>query len=119
MGISPEHIDERARHAANQLRQATALDPPHFHDALSLARAGRAVALALGLALLVCASGAAVALSLVTGAMSLVWPAAVVVVALVVATSVVSAHAGGHAWFVPAPGAVLAAAWLVVATAGG
>lgn len=111
MATHPDSIEERARQAADQLRQASAVEPPHFRDVLSLARAGRVVTMVVAVAVTAFLAGAAFATSALVGPSVLVWGAAVVVFSLVVATAVVSAHAGGHAWFVPLPGAFLAIAF--------
>lgn len=113
MAMAPEHFDQRARQAADRLLQAADVEPPHFHAAVSLARLGWAVVGALGVAALLVVTGGAFALSSFSGPGALVWLATALVVALLVATSVVSAHAGGHAWFVPLPAAVLAFVWLL------
>jgi membrane-bound ClpP family serine protease len=54
----------------------------------------------------------------VIGPLVVVWLAAAAMLILVVTTAVISAHAGGHAWFVPLPGALLALAWLVAVSGG-
>jgi len=69
-----------------------------------------------GLAFVVFLACAGFALASLTGSLGLGWAAAGVIIALAVVTVAVSAHAGGHAWFVPAPGAALAVAWLVTAS---
>jgi membrane-bound ClpP family serine protease len=114
----PEGLDGRARQAADQLRQASAVQPPHFSDVLSLARAGRVVSAVFSVAVVAFLAGVAFAWASVVGPLALDWLVGGIVVALVVATAAVSAHAGGHAWFVPLPAAALAVAWLVSVSQG-
>lgn len=114
----PEDLEERARQAAHQLRQATALDPPHFHDALNLARAGKVVSTVFGVAVLAFLAGVVFAAGSIVGPAAFVWLAAGILIALVVATSAVAAHAGGHALLVSLPGAALAVAWFVSISGG-
>jgi membrane-bound ClpP family serine protease len=113
MAPHPEDLEGRARQAADQLRQASAVQPPHFSDVLSLARAGRVVSAVFLVAVVAFLAGVAFAWASVVGPLALDWLVGGIVVALVVATAAVSAHAGGHAWFVPLPAAALAIAWLV------
>src|SRR5579875_609159 len=113
MAMAPEHFDRRARQAADRLLRATDVEPPHFHVAVNLARVGWAVAGLMALAAALAVAGAVFALSSFSGPGALVWLATALVAALLVTTSVVSAHAGGHAWFVPLPGAVMAVVWLL------
>lgn len=110
---SPENLDERARQAAHRLRHVSAVQPPHFSDVLSLARAGRIVSAVTALAVAAFLAGVAFACASVVGPLALDWLIGGIVVALVVATAVVSAHAGGHAWFIPLPAAALAVVWLL------
>jgi membrane-bound ClpP family serine protease len=76
-------------------------------------RTGRA---ALTIAAVVATMGVAFALAGVVAPVSLLWATGAVVVALLAATGLLSAHAGGHAWFVPLPAFALAVAWALTAT---
>ena len=114
----PEDLDERARQAAHQLRRAASVDPPHFRDVLALARVGMLATVALGICVTACTAAVAFAASSLVGPEVLVWAAAAVILAMIAATSVLAAHAGGHAWFVPLPGALLALAWLASVSSG-
>lgn len=118
MATNPEDLEQRARQAAHQLRRASAVEPPHFPAVLSLAKAGRAVSAVAGLSLVLFLASVGLALASVIGPLALVWLAAAAMLALIVTTAVISAHAGGHAWFVPLPGVLLALAWFVAITGG-
>lgn len=114
----PDDLKGRAGRAAHQLRQAGAGEPSRFSDVLSLARAGRLVSAVVVLAFGSFLAGIAFALASVVGPLALDWVVGLVVVALVAATAAVSAHAGGHAWFVPVPAAALALVWLLSISGG-
>lgn len=118
MAARPDDLEGRARRAAHQLRQASAVQPPHFSDVLSLARAGRVVSAVFTVAVVAFLAGIAFAWASVVGPLALDWLVGGIVVAVVVATAAVSAHAGGHAWFVPLPAAALAIVWLVSISGG-
>lgn len=107
-----------ARHEASQLGGAVAVGQPRRPDRSGLANARRPLRLVAGLALVLFVACAAFAFSSLTGPMALVWGAAGVITILVVATAVVAAHAGGHAWFVPVPGAALAVVWFLAVSGG-
>lgn len=69
----------------------------------------------LGLAVLVVVAAAVFALVSVATGGTLVVVTAIVLGFMLLATCVVCAHVGGHAWFIPLPAAAAAAAWVLAA----
>lgn len=117
MAARPED-QYRARYQARQPGGPSVVGGPHAPEVFSASSVGRVISGVAGMAFVVFLACAAFALASLTGPLALVWVVGSVIIALVVATSVVSAHAGGHAWFVPIPGAVLALVWLLAAPGG-
>jgi membrane-bound ClpP family serine protease len=113
-----EDFEHRARHAAQRLRQASALEAPELTEVLHLAKLGRVVTGVVGFAALTMLAGAVLALGSVAGGGAVIWIGAAVMIALIATTLAVCAHAGGHAWFVPLPAAILASVWLVSEASG-
>jgi membrane protein implicated in regulation of membrane protease activity len=71
-------------------------------------RVGRA---ALTVAVVAAAVGVAFALAGVAAPVAVLWGTGAILVVLLAATGLLSAHAGGHAWFVPLPAFALAVVW--------
>jgi membrane-bound ClpP family serine protease len=76
-------------------------------------RVGRA---ALTVAVAAAVFGVAFALAGVAAAVAVMWGTGAVLVVLLAATGLLSAHAGGHAWFVPLPALALVVGWALTAT---
>lgn len=79
-------------------------------------RVGKAAVGAFSVAVLVGIGGVAFGATSVTTAGGLRWVTGIILVALLAATWLLCAHAGGHAWFVPLPALVLAVLWAVTVT---
>jgi membrane-bound ClpP family serine protease len=76
-------------------------------------RVGRA---ALTVAVVAATAGVVFALAGVAAPLAGLWGTGAVLVVLLAATGLVSAHAGGHAWFVPLPAFALAVVWALSAS---
>lgn len=76
-------------------------------------RVGRA---ALTVAVVAATAGVVFALAGVAAPLAGLWGTGAVLVVLLAATGLVSAHAGGHAWFVPVPAFALAVVWALSAS---
>ena len=107
-------LQRRAVAAASALRsQASEATTPDLHHValarkLSVGAASGAVALLVGVVVL---------LSFVASA-ALPWVVGTLMVLAVVGAIVVGIHAGGHGWLVPLPVLVLAALWAILVSAG-
>jgi len=84
--------------------------------AKQIARIARVARAALTIAVLATTVGVAFALAAVAAPVALLWGTGAVLVALLGATGLVAAHAGGHVWFVPLPALALAAVWALAAS---
>jgi len=92
---------------------------PSGLSAAELARSSRVGKVALAaftVAVVVGVGAVAFGAASVTTTGSLRWVTALILVALLAATWLLCAHAGGHAWFVPLPALVLAILWAVTVT---
>jgi membrane-bound ClpP family serine protease len=108
-------LEARARAAAAGLRQVSDLRPPDFADltrARWVRKVGSGASLLAGLVVLAAIGFGA---GSVADPADLRWLIGVVLIALVAATWLLCAHAGGHAHFVPLPAAALVFLWAVTA----
>jgi membrane-bound ClpP family serine protease len=80
-----------------------------------IVRVGRA---ALSVAVVAAAAAVAFAVAGVAAPVAVLGGTGAVLVVLLAATALLSAHAGGHAWFVPLPALVLAVVWALTASSG-
>jgi membrane-bound ClpP family serine protease len=104
-------LEARARAAAAGLRQVAELRPPDFADVTRTRRVrkvGQAASLLAGLVVLAAVGFGAGSVADPTG---LRWLIGAILVALVAAAWLLCAHAGGHALFVPLPAAALLFLW--------
>ncbi len=74
----------------------------------SVSRLARVSRLALTVAVVVLLGGVALAAAEVAAPAAVRWATGIILLVLLVATLVLCAHAGGHAWLVPLPALVLA-----------
>jgi membrane-bound serine protease (ClpP class) len=109
-------FDRRAQAAAARLRRAAEVRPPDLGELVTVSRITRVGRVALTIAALATLGSVAFALAEVADPVALRWATGVILVILLVATGLLAAHAGGHAWFVPLPALVLAILWAVTAS---
>lgn len=81
-----------------------------------IARTIRVGRVALTIAVAAAAAAVAFALAGVAAPVAVLWGTGAVLVVLLAATGLLSAHAGGHAWFVPLPAFALAVLWALTAS---
>jgi membrane-bound ClpP family serine protease len=81
-----------------------------------IARIIRVGRVALTMAVAAATAGVAFALAGVAAPVTVMWATGTVLVVLLAATTLLSAHAGGHAWFVPLPAFALAVLWALTAS---
>lgn len=110
-------FERRARIAAAELRRAIAVKPPDLGELVTVSRLTRAVLLVLTIAALATMGAVAFALATVADPAAVRWGTGVILLVLLVATGVLCAHAGGHAWFIPVPALALAVVWALTASA--
>jgi len=118
MNDPADGLDRRARVAAAGLRRAAEVQPPDLGELVTVSRVTRIGRLALTVAVVVAVGGVAFAVAAVAAPAGVRWATAAVLLALLAATWLMSAHAGGHAWFVPLPAFALAVVWAFTASAG-
>ena len=109
-------FDQRARLAAVGLRGAGQVHPRDLGDLVTVSRVARVGRLALTVAVVAAIGGVVFAVAAVAAPAGLLWGTGAVLLVLLVATWLLCAHAGGHAWFVPVPAFVLAVVWAVTAS---
>jgi membrane-bound ClpP family serine protease len=109
-------IDRRARIAAAGLRRAAEVHPPDLGELVTISRVTRVGRVTLTIAVLAALGAAAFAIATVADPVALRYVTGAILLALLVATGLLAAHAGGHAWFVPLPAFALAVAWAFTAT---
>jgi membrane protein implicated in regulation of membrane protease activity len=109
-------LDHRARAAAAELLRAVTIRPPDRRELVQASRIRRAGQVALAVALLAVLGAVAFGAASVAASTGVRWATGAILLALVASTFVLCAHAGGHAWFVPAPALVLAILWAVLAS---
>ncbi len=110
-------FERRARMAAADLRRATAVRPPDLGELVTVRKITRVGQVVLVVAAVAVMGAVAFALATVADPAGLRWGTAAILLALLVGTGLLCAHAGGHAWFVPLPALVLAVAWAFTASA--
>jgi membrane-bound ClpP family serine protease len=110
-------FEHRARTAAAGLRRATALRSPDPEELVSVSRISRISVVVVTLAAAAALGAVAFALATVADPIGVRWGTGLVLLLLLIATGVLSAHAGGHAWLVPVPAVVLAVVWAFTASA--
>ena len=81
-----------------------------------IARIIRVGRVALTMAVAAATAGVAFALAGVAAPIAVLWGTGAVLVVLLATTALLSAHAGGHAWFVPLPAFALAVLWALTAS---
>ena len=81
-----------------------------------IARIIRVGRLAVTMAVAAATTAVAFALAGVAAPAAVLWGTGVVLAVLLAATGLLSAHAGGHAWFVPLPAFALAVVWALTAS---
>ncbi len=112
MSTTGRDFDDRARAAAAGLRRAVTVEGPEVGQLVRAARVRRAGRLIVVVAVAVALGAIGFAASSVAVSDDLRWATGAVLVALVVVTGALCAHAGGHAWFVPLPALALGVLWL-------
>jgi membrane-bound ClpP family serine protease len=98
-------------------RVAAAALPSHQGETATLSRLTRVAAVVLVVAALAAIGAVGFAIATVADPAAVRWGTGAILVVLLVATGVLCAHAGGHAWFVPLPALALAAIWAITASA--
>ena len=81
-----------------------------------IARIIRVGRVALTIAVVAAAAAVAFAIAGVAAPVAVLWVTGAVLMVLLAATGLLSAHAGGHAWFVPLPAFALAVLWALTAS---
>jgi hypothetical protein len=96
---------------------AAAREPhaPDLGELVSISRFTRRGIVALTMAVAAAVGGVVLAVGAVAAPAALRWGTVAVLVALLAATGLLSAHAGGHSRFVPIPAVALAAVWAFTA----
>jgi hypothetical protein len=112
-----EAIDRRARTAAAGLRRAAEVRPPDLGELVTISRVTRVGRVTLTIAVLATLGAVAFAIATVADPIALRWVTGAILLTLLVATGLLAAHAGGHAWFVPLPAIALAILWAFTASA--
>ena len=112
-----EGIDHRARTAAAGLRRAAEVHPPDLGELVAISRITRVGRVAVTIAVVAAVGAVAFAIATVADPIALRWATGAILLALLVATGLLAAHAGGHAWFVPLPALVLAVLWAFTVSA--
>jgi membrane-bound ClpP family serine protease len=107
----------RTRIAAADLRLALASQPSHPGELTMVSRMTRVAVVVLAVAALAAIGAVAFAIVSVADPAAVRWGTGAILLALLIATGVLCAHAGGHAWFVPLPALALAAIWALTASA--
>jgi membrane-bound serine protease (ClpP class) len=102
-------FNRRAPTAAAGLR-------PHVGELATVSRLARVGRLALTVAVVAGVGGIAFAVAAVSAPAAVRWGTGVVLLVLLAAAVLLSAHAGGHAWLVPLPAVVLAVIWAITAS---
>ena len=110
-------FEHRARTAAAGVRRAAATRSPDVGDRVWVSRISRVGLLVVTVAAAAAMGAMAFALATVADPIGLRWGTGAVLLVLLIATGVLSAHAGGHAGFVPVPALALAVAWAFTASA--
>jgi membrane protein implicated in regulation of membrane protease activity len=98
-------------------RGVVGLPPAGVSELASVSRLARVSRLALTVAVVVLLGGVAFAAAEVAAPAAVRWATGIILLVLLVATLVLCAHAGGHAWLVPLPALVLAVVWAFTASA--
>jgi membrane-bound ClpP family serine protease len=98
-------------------RIATAAKPSHQGETATLSRMTRVAAVVLVIAVLAAIGAVGFAIATVADPAAVRWGTGAILLVLLVATGVLGAHAGGHAWLVPLPALALAAIWAFTASA--
>jgi membrane-bound ClpP family serine protease len=114
-GAGSGGLEARARAAAAGLRQVAELQPPDFTDMARTRRVRKVGQLASLLAGLVVLAAVGLGAGSVADPAGLRWLIGAILIALVAAAWLLCAHAGGHALFVPLPAAALALLWIITA----
>jgi membrane-bound ClpP family serine protease len=89
-----------------------------LHELVTISRITRVGRVALTIAVVAAAAGVAFAVAAVAAPVAVLWGTGAILVVLLTATGLLSAHAGGHAWFVPIPAFSLAVVWALSASIG-
>jgi membrane-bound serine protease (ClpP class) len=84
---------------------------------VTVSRVARVGRVALIVAVVAVVGGIGFAVAAVSAPPSVRWGTGVILLVLLGATVLLSAHAGGHAWLVPLPAFILAVAWAFTASA--
>jgi membrane-bound ClpP family serine protease len=111
-----DDFERRARIAAAELRRAVAVQPPDLDELVTVSRISRIARVVLAIAALVAMGAVAFALATVADPAGVRGGTAAILLVLLVATGVLGAHAGGHAWLVPLPALALAVVWAFTAS---
>jgi membrane-bound ClpP family serine protease len=93
------------------------VQPPDLGELVTVTRLTRVGRVALTVAVLAAIGGVAFGASAIAAPASVRWATAAILLVLLVATFLLCAHAGGHAWFVPLPAFALAVVWALTASA--
>jgi membrane-bound ClpP family serine protease len=107
----------RTRIAAAGLRGTAAVDPPDLGDLATISKVVRVGRVVLTIAAVAALGAVAFALATVADTAALRWGTGAILLALLVGTGLLCAHAGGHAWLVPLPALALAVVWAFTVSA--
>ncbi len=107
----------RSRIAADDPGGAVAVHPPDPGELAMVSRITRIALVVLAVATVAAIGAAVFALATVADPAVVRWGAGGILLVLLVATGVLCAHAGGHAWFVPLPALAVAVIWVLTTSA--
>ncbi len=108
--------ERRARVAAAGSGRPGGVQAHDLGELLRVSRITRLAGVVLGIAALAAIGAVAFALAAVADPAAVRWGTGAILLMLLVATGVLCAHAGGHAWFVPLPALALAVVWAFATT---
>jgi membrane-bound ClpP family serine protease len=91
--------------------------PSSQRETVALSRMTRVAVVVVVIAALAAIDAVGFAVATVADPAGVRWGTGAILLVLLVATGVLCAHAGGHAWFVPLPALALAAIWALTASA--
>ena len=96
---------------------AAATLPSHQRETATLSRMMRVAVVVLVVAALAAVGAVGFAIATVADPAAVRWGTGAILLVLLVATGVLCAHAGGHAWFVPLPALAVAVIWVLTTSA--
>jgi membrane-bound ClpP family serine protease len=93
-----------------------AAPPSDLGELITISRIARIGKAALTMAVVAATGAVAFAVAATAAPAAVRWATGAILVVLLAATGSLSAHAGGHGWFVPVPAVALAAVWAFTAS---